>query len=451
MLLVAKLLDWHCFLLRLITSETYRSLGHSVLQKALQGWRFCDVSRSSTARQDVCASMLVGVWERKRHGKANWTMMPAGDATSGDAPALCLSILFLSTLVVGCDRRSRTQGLAIHTSAGIWVRVQVSQACKVDKKLFSYSVAMRGRWVSVILRKSGELRDSWVRLCLLRFRHFNLIQYLSTSHLEAALDKTPPQFSWSLLWNDNVLSQILHHSEQEWLTTLDQFGQCHLLGLGKMTQTFQRLIGERPSIAQSLKWTCLLCVHSYQETMYHSYIINYIILYYDLLREVRKEFQTACLLCMFEGEAFRTESSQILAVSTLTIPGSLRLAGKISSVLSSSTLGKRCTSRHETQLEWCCPCLASTWAEGNKRFRSQSPETNHNRNAAQSIPKPSLPSLPRSITIRLSNSPGPLVEPCTLLEVLRLDGCKALQGFARLNEMRCFLNVFYMWWRSADE
>jgi hypothetical protein len=62
-----------------------------------------------------------------------------------------------------------------------------------------------------------------------------------------------------------------------------------------------------------------------------------------------------------------------------------------------------------------------------------------------------LPSLPRSITIRLSNSPGPLVEPCTLLEVLRLDGCKALQGFARLNEMRCFLNVFYMWWRSADE
>jgi len=60
-------------------------------------------------------------------------MMPAGDATSGDAPALCLSISFLSTLVVGCDRRSRTQGLAIHTSAGIWVRVQVSQACKVDK------------------------------------------------------------------------------------------------------------------------------------------------------------------------------------------------------------------------------------------------------------------------------------------------------------------------------
>lgn len=60
-------------------------------------------------------------------------MTPAGDATSGDAPALCLSILFLSTLVVGCDRPSRTQGLAIHTSAGIWVRVQVSQVCKVDQ------------------------------------------------------------------------------------------------------------------------------------------------------------------------------------------------------------------------------------------------------------------------------------------------------------------------------
>ena len=59
--------------------------------------------------------------------------MPAGVATSGDAPALCLSILFLSTLVVDCDRRSCTQDLAIHTSAGIWVRVQVSQACKVDK------------------------------------------------------------------------------------------------------------------------------------------------------------------------------------------------------------------------------------------------------------------------------------------------------------------------------
>lgn len=50
---------------------------------------------------------------------------------------------------------------------------------------------------------------------------------------------------------------------------------------------------------------------------------------------VSKEFQTARLLCsLFEREPFRTESGQILADSMLTIPGSLRLAGKISFVLS---------------------------------------------------------------------------------------------------------------------
>ena len=364
-------------------------------------------------------------------------MVPAADATSSDAAVLCLLDFLLSSLVVGCDWRNRTQGLAIHTSAGIWVPVQVVQACKVDKScsVTAWQMLSDSEEVRRASRLLSASVSSQIQALLLD------PQYISV--LEADLNKTPPQFFWSLrLWKDNVLSQILHHFEHEWSTTLAQFGQCHLLGLGKMTQTFQRLIGERPGMAQSLKWTCLLCLHSSQGTMYHSLLCL-------TSGSVSKEFQTARLLCsLFEREPFRTESGQILADSMLTIPGSLRLAGKISFVLSWSTLGKRCTSRHETQLEWHCPCLAPTWADRNKRtwtcwnsankghilrkkgqegegrrhsshFRSQSLEANH-------------PSLPRSITTRVSNSPEPLVKRCILVEVLRLDGCQALQGFARL-------------------